>query len=107
MTDLYNISGGVTYHQAIQSYSAGNLSTTFGKGIAINDNGDMVGHYASGSGDFFWPNGGNSIDIGNLGGSNSLAGATGINNSDVVVGNSAALASARPRAPGSGPAQAD
>jgi probable HAF family extracellular repeat protein len=88
MTDLYNISGGVTYHEAIQSYSGGALNLALGKGIAINDNGDMVGHYASGSGDFFWPNGGNSIDIGSFGGANSGAGATGINNSDVVVGNS-------------------
>jgi probable HAF family extracellular repeat protein len=88
MNDLYNISGGVTYHEAIQSYSGGALSMIFGKGIAINDNGDMVGHYAGGSGDFYWKNGGSSIDIGNLGGSNSTAGATGINNSDVVVGNS-------------------
>ena len=64
------------------------MSLTFGKGIAINDNGDMVGHYAAGSGDFYWKNGGNSIDLGNLGGSNSQAGATALNNSDVVVGNS-------------------
>ena len=87
MTDLYN-GAGATYQQAIQSYSAGNLNVTLGKGIVINDKGDMVGHYAGGSGDFYWPNGGSSIDIGSFGGANSEAGATGINDSDVVVGNS-------------------
>ena len=88
MTDLYN-GAGATYNCAIQSYSGGNLNVALGKGIAINDKGDMVGHYAGGSGDFFWANGGNSIDLGNLGGGNSQAGATAINDSDVVVGNSA------------------
>jgi probable HAF family extracellular repeat protein len=89
MTDLYN-APGATYQSAIQSYSGGNLSLDLGKGIAINDKGDMVGHYAGGSGDFYWSSGGNAVDIGNLGGGATQAGATGINDSDVVVGNSGA-----------------
>ena len=82
MTNLYN--GGGTTSRPFNPI-AGNLNVTLGKGIVINDKGDMVGHYAGGSGDFYWPNGGSSIDIGSFGGRNSEAGATGINDSDVVV----------------------
>lgn len=60
--------------------------SSYSKGIAINDVGDVVGECANGSGAFLASNGHNMIVLGTLGGTHSWA--RDINNAGTVVGGS-------------------